>query len=161
MSETPDVRNLTQEQKEKLPMDVRMGLRERTNALAREKARQILSENPAPIDPTISMEKDNGSAIEEDPVRPQKKRKLPPIKKSYDSPVKKLPKRPGSPQKTSTNQFGSTTAKKKFTVQIPERLMREFKIEALKRGLNYSELAERAFSNIFITPGKSQTSPKD
>jgi len=160
MSERIDVHNLSQEQVEKLPTDVRIGIRERMNTEAREKARQILSENTLPIEETLPTEKHNSPVIEENPIRPQKKRKLPPIKKSDSSPVKKLPKRPGTPQRTSANQFGSATVKKKFTVQITERLVREFKIEALRRGLNYSELAEKAFTNIFITPGNSLPSPK-
>lgn len=154
MSEPLDVRNLSQEQEAKLPTDVRIGTRERMNTEAREKARQILSEESAPIEPTISAEEDNDPAMEVNPVPLQKKRKLPPLKKSEDSAVKNRPKRPGSTQKTAANQFGSTKIKKKFTVQITERVVREFKNEALKRGLNYPELAERAFTNIFITPGK-------
>ena len=154
MSEPLDVRNLSQKQMEKLPMDVRTGLRSRMNSEARQKARQILNEDPAPLEPTIPSEKDNGYAMEEEPVQRKKKRKLPPLKKSEDSAVKNRPKRPGSTQKTAANQFGSTKIKKKFTVQITERVVREFKNEALKRGLNYPELAERAFTNIFITPGK-------
>ena len=161
MLETPDLRNLTEEQMEKLPMDVRTGIKERMNTEASEKSRQIISENQSPIEATISPEKTNNPTMEEDPIRPRKKRKLPPIKKSGDSPLKKLPKKPGTPQKTSADQFGSSTTKKKFTVQISERLVREFKIEALKRGLNYSQLAEKAFTNIFITPGDSQPTPQD
>ena len=160
MSETLDVRNLTLEQKEKLPMDVRMGLRSRMDTEAMEKARQILAEDSSTKEPTISIEEANGSAGVENPIRPKKVRKLPPKKKIESSSSKTLPLRPGAPQKAAASQFGSTTTKKKFTVQINERLMREFKIEALKRGLNYSELAEKAFKNIFITPGNSQASPE-
>jgi len=161
MSETLDGKILSQEQMEKLPADVRIGMRERMNTEAREKARQILSEEPAPIEPTISAEKDNDAAMEVNPVQPQKKRKLPPKKKSEEAPEKRLPKRPRGFQKTSATQFGFTTTKKKFTVQITERLMREFKIEALRRGLNYSELAEKAFTDIFIRAGDSQPSSED
>jgi len=161
MSETLDVRNLSQEQVEKLPTDVRIGIRERMNTEAREKARQILAEDSSTKQPTISIEEANGSAEKENPVRLQKKRKLPPKKKNGEAPVKRLPKRPGAPQKAPANQYGSTTTKKKFTVQITERVIREFKIEALKRGLKYSEFAEKAFKNIFITPGDSQPSPED
>ena len=161
MSERIDVHNLSQEQEEKLPTDVRIGIRERMNTEAREKARQILSEEPAPIEPTLSAEKDNDPAMEANPAPLQKKRKLPLRKKNEDSPPKKLPKRPGGQQKRSANQYGSTTTKKKFTVQITERLVREFKIEALRRGLNYSELAEKAFTNIFIRAGDSQPSSED
>jgi len=161
MSETLDGKILSQEQMEKLPADVRIGMRERMNTEAREKARQILSESPSPQEPTIPTEKDNGFAIEENPVHQQKKRKLPPKKKSEEAPETRLPKRPRGFQKTSATQFGFTITKKKFTVQITERLIREFKIEALRRGLNYSELAEKAFTNIFIRAGDSQSSQKD
>ena len=161
MSETLDLRNLTREQKEKLPMDVRMRLRSRMDTEAMEKARQILAEDSSTKEPNISIEEVNGSAGVENPIRPKKVRKLPPKKKNETSSSKPLPQRPGAQQKVVASQYGSSTTKKKFTIQITERVVREFKIEALKRGLTYSELAERALTNIFINPGDSQPSPEE
>jgi len=167
MSETLDLRNLTQEQKEKLPQDVRMALRERTNGPAREKARQILAdESPRqqPLSTTQMQQKDEPKSA---PKTLIKKRKLPQKKSEELSQQNTLPKKPvpqnlpSTPQKKPISPLGSTKSKKKFTVQITERLMREFKIEALRKGLTYSELAERAFTNILFSQSRPQNTLED